>query len=119
MDDVVPDLPQAVGRERRQKYQTPKPGVEPAMHREAVMAGIVTQDEKTSDEKAGRRAEQDLERWIDQPCSSAQAQGEQTEVGQRQQQCAPGVALTVRRSPGADDLSVRHRGIAMHPIERT
>ncbi|MDT4844511.1 hypothetical protein FQZ97_784730 [compost metagenome] len=107
VDHVMADFPQAVRRQRRQEGQPAQPFVQAAARRQALVAGIVADDEQARDHQPGQHAQRQLGGPVRGQYHAGQHGGEQQVVEGEQRQRARSAALAQRDQPAADDLARR------------
>ena len=108
---VVPHIPQAVGRHGRQKDQPPQPAIQCAVGGQALVAGIVSQDEEAADHEAGGQARQQLQRRMAGANGGHEPGHEQQDINAHQPQRVRGAARSDRRQPRPDQFAMGHRGL--------
>ncbi|MNL34896.1 hypothetical protein D3C87_1568930 [compost metagenome] len=111
VDHVMADFPQTVGRERRQERQPAEPFVQAAAVGQALVAGIVADDEQPGDHQTQQHAEAQLGPPLRRQHHAGQHGGEDRVVEREQRQRAGHAALAERNQPATDGLAVRERGL--------
>ncbi len=108
--DVVAHLPQAVGRQRRQEHEAAEPSVELAVVGEALVAGVVADDEQAADHEARGDRGQHLQPRVLREHGGGQRGDEQREVERDERQRAARASAAERREPRADLAAGREVG---------
>jgi len=104
---VVAGVPQAVGRDRGQEGDAAQQLVEVAVRRQALVAGVVANDEQAADHEAGGQAAQQLGPDGVENDGSGDQREEQGVVDGQQHEGAQCGAVGQGDQPLTDDLAVR------------
>ena len=105
---VVTGVPQAKGGERVQKGVAANPFVEFTVRREALMAGIMANDEQAANDKASGHAAQKFEPYRLKENRASNQAHEQGGIHNQQEKGAKSGAVRQWRQPLANNFAMRH-----------